>query len=118
MGQEQDRAIGSIDLGSAPRRVTPNPQSPQIAKPSSTINPWQNGSCDQASLEVFDMRIYNNPAVPCHQLSRQLQFDLRLVTVAPVTKAGHHIRHRFGVRPELADLIANLAGLGINGEAR
>lgn len=64
------------------------------------------------------MNTYTNPAAPCHQLSRQLQFDFRLVTVAPVTMAGLHIRHRFGVRPELADLIAFHAGLGCNGEGR
>jgi hypothetical protein len=64
---------------------------------------------------VFNMTTYTNPAAPCHLLSQQ--FDFRLVTVAPTTKAGIHVRHRFGVRPELADLVANLAGLGINREA-
>ena len=60
------------------------------------------------------MRFYTKPPVLCHQLSRQLQFDFRLVTVAPATKAGLHIRNRFNVRPELADLIAFHAGLGVD----
>ena len=62
------------------------------------------------------MRTYTNSPPPCHQLPRQLQFDFRLVTVAPATRAGLHVRHRFCIRPELADLIAALAGLG-GGEA-
>ena len=64
------------------------------------------------------MRIYSNLPVHCHQPSRQMQFDFRVVTVAPATKAGLHVRHRFRVRPELADLIAFHAGLGFDGEAR
>jgi hypothetical protein len=58
------------------------------------------------------MNTYTNPTASCHQLSRQLQFDFRLVTVAPVTLAGLHVCRRFGVRPELADLLASHAGLG------
>lgn len=48
----------------------------------------------------------------CHQPSALPLFDFRWVTVAPITKAGLHVRNRFGVRPELADLIAFHAGLG------
>jgi hypothetical protein len=58
------------------------------------------------------MKTYNNFSPDCHQPTDQTAFDFRWVTVAPVTKGGQHIRNRFGVRPDLADLIAFHAGLG------
>jgi hypothetical protein len=58
------------------------------------------------------VKTYNNVSPDCHQSSGLPLFDFRWVTVAPITKAGLHVRNRFGVRPELADLIAFHAGLG------
>lgn len=58
------------------------------------------------------MKTYSNFSPDCQQPSGLPLFDFRWVTVSPVTKAGQHIRNRFGVRPELADLIAFHAGLG------
>ena len=62
------------------------------------------------------MKIHINFHTDCHQSPGPLR-EFRWVTVAPATKAGLHVRHRFGVRPELADLIAFHAGLGFEGEA-
>jgi hypothetical protein len=41
-------------------------------------------------------------------------FDWRVVVVRPRpnTRAGSFVARRFGVAPAMADLIANLAGLG------
>jgi hypothetical protein len=57
------------------------------------------------------VKIHSNFSPDCHRSPGPL-FEFRWVTVVPVTKAGLHVRHRFGVRPELADLIAFHAGLG------
>ena len=35
---------------------------------------------------VYNMRTYTDPIIHCHQFTRQLQFDFRIVTVAPVTQ--------------------------------
>ena len=59
------------------------------------------------------MKSHSNFPPDCHQSPGPL-FDFRWVTVEPATKAGLHVRHRFGVRPELADLIAFHAGLGVD----
>ncbi len=63
------------------------------------------------------MKRYTTSSPECHQSPGPF-FEFRWVTVAPVTKAGLHVRHRFGVRPELADLIAFHAGCGSDREAR
>ena len=48
-----------------------------------------------------------------HLISGLPLFDWRSAVVhQPVTRAGIHVRNRFPVRPEIADLIASLAGLG------
>jgi hypothetical protein len=36
----------------------------------------------------------------------------------PVTRAGKHLCRRYRINPVIADLIASLAGLGIETEAR
>jgi hypothetical protein len=56
--------------------------------------------------------MHNNLPPNCHQPKDPTVFDFRRVTVTPTTKAGQHVRNRFSVRPELADLIAFHAGLG------
>jgi hypothetical protein len=39
--------------------------------------------------------------------------DVRLRTLYwPETTAGQHVHRRYGVRPKLADLVAEFAGLG------
>jgi hypothetical protein len=56
------------------------------------------------------MTKYTTPPLKSHQLSL---FDWRAVVVhQPLTVGGRFVRNRFPVRPELADLIAALAGLG------
>ena len=57
------------------------------------------------------MKSHSNFPPDCHHSPGPL-FEFRWVTVAPATKAGLHVRHRFGVRPEIADVIAFHAGLG------
>lgn len=59
------------------------------------------------------MKTYTNRAPECHQLFGLPLFDWRpAVVLQPATVAGRFVRSRFPVRPELADLIASLAGLG------
>ncbi len=40
------------------------------------------------------------------------------VVVQPSTPAGQFVSRRYRVDPAVADLVANLAGLGLNEEAR
>ncbi|WP_338305188.1 hypothetical protein, partial [Bradyrhizobium ottawaense] len=39
-------------------------------------------------------------------------FDWRIVVVRPSTRAGSYVARRYRVNPAVADLIANLAGIG------
>lgn len=39
-------------------------------------------------------------------------FNWRIVVVRPTTRAGSYVARRYRVHPAVADLIANLAGIG------
>lgn len=45
-------------------------------------------------------------------------FSWRVVVLRPATQAGLHVARRYRVHPSIADVVAGLAGLGANREAR
>lgn len=65
------------------------------------------------------MKKYNKSLPKSHQISLPL-FDWRQVVLqpSPATHAGLHVSRRYRIRPEIADTIACLAGLGASQEAR
>ncbi len=52
----------------------------------------------------------------CHDLSALPLFGFQHVVVAPpATRAGLHLTRRYRVHPAIADVVAELAGLGERG---
>jgi len=65
----------------------------------------------QRSLSNVKMTI--NPPVETQSISSLPRFAWpSVVVVQPSTRDGQFVASRFGVAPAVADLIANLAGLG------
>jgi hypothetical protein len=63
-------------------------------------------------MEIFNVTKHTKP-LPLNQVSGLPLFDWRQVVVrTPDSRAGRFVMNRFGVHPDIADLVANFAGLG------
>lgn len=59
------------------------------------------------------MSTYSKQSLQVQQpLSNLPLFSWRTVVVRPSTPAGNFVARRYGIQPQLADLVADLAGLG------
>jgi hypothetical protein len=62
------------------------------------------------------MKKYSKNLPKSHPVSGFPLFDWK-VEVVPATRAGIHLPRRYRVDPSIADVVANLAGLGQGREA-
>ena len=69
--------------------------------------------------ESLNMKTYSDYPPVCHPVSGLPLFDWQpLVALRPATRAGLHLTRRYRIHPSIADVVAGLAGLGANREAR
>jgi hypothetical protein len=64
------------------------------------------------------VKTYTKQAPKPQPLSELPLFTWRVVVRQPSTQAGLHVARRYRVHPSIADVVAGLAGLGANREAR
>lgn len=64
------------------------------------------------------MKTYIKRSLKAQPVSDLPLFSWRVVVLRPASPAGQFVARRYRVHPALADVIANLAGLGANREAR
>jgi hypothetical protein len=61
------------------------------------------------------MHYHNLPDLKCHHVSNLAGIDWPAVDLAcPATVAGRYIARHYNVDPSIADVVAGLAGLGLN----
>ena len=93
----------------------PNPSSNE--KPGGSI-PWQGESAPGliSNKEAFNLTTYSETIPLSHQLIGSVVLNTELCRESdrapPVTLGGGYVCRRFHINPEIADLIAALAGLG------
>ncbi|MHC2277539.1 hypothetical protein ACVME8_004150 [Bradyrhizobium diazoefficiens] len=58
------------------------------------------------------MKTSNKPRFKTQSASELPLFEWRIAVVRPTTRAGSFLARRYHVHPAVADLIANIAGIG------
>ena len=64
------------------------------------------------------MKTYSDYPPVCHPASGLPLFDWQPLLRQPATRAGLHLMRYYRIHPSIADVVASLAGLGLNREAR
>jgi hypothetical protein len=66
----------------------------------------------------INVKTYTKRTPKTQSVSDLPLFAWRVVVLQPSTRAGLHLTRRYRVHPSVADVVANLAGLGLHGETR
>jgi hypothetical protein len=84
---------------------------PSKEKPGGTI-PWRDQRAPGFSYGSLNVMTYCKRHPKPQPISDLPLFSWRVVVLGPATPAGQFVARRYRVHPAVADLVANLAGIG------